>query len=196
MTRSTIGLRSLFSAVIIGFFLLFSSCKNENKPEDPKEVAEDQNDKKFRDNEKKDDDADFLVDAAESDLMEIELGNLALMNGTNPAVKEFARKLIIDHTNSVNELKPFAEKLQISLPAAITDKGLKKLNDLKGENLGKDFDKRFAGIMVNNHENAITNMQHASEVAHDLAVRTWAINKVPILKGHLEHAKMLKDKIE
>ena len=196
MTRSTIGLRSLFSAVIIGFFLLFSSCKNENKPEDPKEVAEDQNDKKFRDNEKKDDDADFLVDAAESDLMEIELGNLALMNGTNPAVKEFARKLIIDHTNSVNELKPFAEKLQVSLPAAITDKGLKKLNDLKGENLGKDFDKRFAGIMVNNHENAITNMQHASEVAHDLAVRTWAINKVPILKGHLEHAKMLKDKIE
>ena len=196
MTRSTIGLRSLFSAVIIGFFLLFSSCKNENKPEDPKEVAEDQNDKKFRDNEKKDDDADFLVDAAESDLMEIELGNLALMNGTNPAVKEFARKLIIDHTNSVNELKPFAEKLQVSLPAAITDKGLKKLNDLKGENLGKDFDKRFAGIMVNNHENAITNMQHASEVAHDLAVRTWASNKVPILKGHLEHAKMLKDKIE
>ena len=196
MTRSTIGLRSLFSAVIIGFFLLFSSCKNENKPEDPKEVAEDQNDKKFRDNEKKDDDADFLVDAAESDLMEIELGNLALMNGTNPAVKEFARKLIIDHTNSVNELKPFAEKLQVSLPAAITDKGLKKLNDLKGENLGKDFDKRFAGIMVNNHENAITNMHHASEVAHDLAVRTWAINKVPILKGHLEHAKMLKDKIE
>ena len=196
MTRSTIGLRFLFSAVIIGFFLFFSSCKNENKPEDPKEVAEDQNDKKFKDNEKKDDDSDFLVDAAESDLMEIELGNLGLMNGTNPAVKAFARKLIIDHTNSVNELKPFAEKLQISLPAAITDKGLKKLNDLKGESLGKDFDKRFADIMVNNHENAITNMQHASEVAHDLAVRTWAINKVPILKGHLEHAKMLKDKIE
>jgi len=184
----------LFSAAFVTLFLGLSSCKNEAKPEDTKEVAEDQNDAKFEDNESKDDDSEFLVAAAESDLMEIEIGNLAISKGTDPGVKEFGKMLVADHTKSANEMKPFAENLQVSLPAAITDKGKEKFNDLN-EKTGKDFDQKFADMMVSNHEDAISKMEKASEDAKDPAIKAWAAEKVPVLKNHLQHAKTLKDKV-
>ncbi|RZJ36655.1 MAG: DUF4142 domain-containing protein [Flavobacterium sp.] len=187
--------KALFSAAVLTFFLSLSSCKQENKQDDTKEVAEDQNDAKFENNDNKDDDSDFLVAAAETDLMEIEIGKLALSKSTNAGVKDFANMLVADHTKSSNELKPFAEKLQVSLPMAITEKGKDKYNELNDKN-GKDFDQKFADMMVDGHQDAIDKMQKAAEDAHDPAIRTWASNMVPTLKGHLEHAKMLQDNIK
>ena len=195
MRKTTIYLRALFGSAIVMLFLGTSSCKNESKPEDTKEVAEEANEAKFEENDDKEDDSEFLVAAAESDMMEIEIGKLALSKSKNADVKEFATMMVTDHTKASNETKPFAEKLQVSLPAAITDKGKEKYNELN-EKSGHDFDEKFADIMVNNHEDAVRRMEKAAENAEDPAIRTWAGNMVPTLKGHLEHAKMLQEKVK
>jgi len=195
MRKATTFAKALLSAAIVTVFLGFASCKNESKQEDPKEVAEDENDVKFEENDDKDDDSDFLVAAAETDMMEIELGKLALSKSTNADVKEFAKMLVADHTKSANETKPFAEKLQVSLPAAITEKGKEHYNELN-EKSGQDFDEKFAEMMVDGHEDAISKMEKASENATDPAIKAWAANMVPTLKAHLEHAKSLRDKVK
>lgn len=190
-------IKTLFLGLAIGGMLMTTSCKQEQKPEDTKEVAEDQNEVKFDDtNEAKEDDSEFLVAAAETDLEEIEIGKLALAKGTDPEVKKFGQMLIDDHTKASAEAKPFAEKKNISLPTSITDKGKEAYEDLNKQKVGKDFDMKFADMMVDGHEKAIEKMKEASEKANDPEVRNWAGKMVPTLQGHLEHAKMLQEKIK
>jgi putative membrane protein len=196
MKRVRFIFKSLFISGAFVLFLGLSSCKKEAKEEDPKEVATEQNEQKFDENEDKEDDSAFLVAAAETDLMEIEIGKLAQSKGTNSGVKEFGKMLETDHTKSANDTKPFAEKLQVSLPTAITEKGKEHYNELNGEKAGKDFDKKFADMMVKGHEEAISKMEKASEKATDPEIRAWAAGMVPTLKMHLDHAKMLQEQVD
>lgn len=56
----------LISKLVLGtgiILLSLNSCKKEIKQEDPKEVAEDQNEAKFDDSNSKENDSEFLVDA-------------------------------------------------------------------------------------------------------------------------------------
>ena len=76
---------------IILLSLSLNSCKKEIKQEDPKEVAEDQNEAKFDDSNSKENDSEFLVDATEINLAEIEIGKLAQTKSTNPEVKKFGK---------------------------------------------------------------------------------------------------------
>jgi len=172
-----------------------NSCKNESKVEDPKEVAEDQNEAKFEDSEKKEDDSQYLVEAAETDMKEIEIGKLAQQKGTDPEVKAFGKMLIDDHTKSSGEVKTLASRKNISLPTSLTEKG-KEAYDKLNEKTGLDFDKKFVEMMVDGHEKMIEKMNKAGEKAADEEIRVWASNKIPTLTTHLEHAKKLKELID
>lgn len=195
MKKNVILLKSMFAVLAMFLITGLTACKNENKPEDTKEVAEDQNEAKFDENDAKEDDSEFLVAAAESDMMEIELGKLAQSKGMSADVKNFGKMMVDEHTKSANETKPFADRLQVSLPAGLTDKGKEQYNELN-EKTGKDFDEKFADLMVKNHEKAVDKMEKASTDANDPEIRSWAAGKVPVLRGHLEHAKTLQDKIK
>ena len=87
---------TLIIAVIIGL----SSCGNNNS-KDTKDVAEDHNDAKFdkNDNEK---DAQFLVNAAEINMEEISLGQLAQQKGSTNHVKELGK--ITTFTDPLNPI--------------------------------------------------------------------------------------------
>ena len=192
----TLG-KVLFSTALLSLVFATTSCKQEPKQEDPKEVAEDQNEAKFDDtNDAKEDDSEYLVAAAETDMAEIELGKLATSKGTDAEVKKLGQMMIDEHTKASAELKPFAAKRNISLPMALTDKGKEKYDDLNDEKVGNDFDKKFADLMVNGHEDAIKKMQDASEKATDPEIKAWAAKMLPNLQAHLDHAKMVQDKIK
>lgn len=174
--------------------LSLGSCKNEAKQEDPKEVAEDQNETKFDDRETKEDDSEFLVDAAEIDLAEIEIGKLAQQKSTNPAVKDFGKMLVDEHTKSSTELKALAASKNFSLPTSLTEDGQDKYNKLN-EKTGNDFDKKFAEMMVDAHEDAVDKFKIAAENANDAEIKAWASQKVTTLRTHLDHAKTLKEQV-
>jgi putative membrane protein len=186
---------SLFGVALCAMLTL-SSCKNEPKAEDTKEVAEEQNENTFDRNDDMEDDSEFLVAAAESDLMEIEIGKLAQSRGTHAHVKEMGKMLVDDHTKSSSELKDFAAKLNVTLPAAITEKGREKYSDLNDKKTGADFDKEFADISVKAHKETIDKMEKASEKANNAEIRQWAANKIPTLRAHLEHAEKLQEQLK
>lgn len=195
MKKSTILGKALLSGAVIALSLGTASCKQEQKPEDSKEAAEDQNEVKFEDNNAKEDDSEFLVEAAEADLEEIEIGKLAQQKGTDEEVKSFGKMLVDDHTKSFNDLKAFSDKKQISLPLVATDDNKDAYNDLN-KKTGLDFDKKFAEMMVDGHENAIKDAEKVSKDAKDEEIRVWAANKIPTLTAHLEHAKKLKERLD
>jgi len=195
MKNASTLLRTLLGTGLILCSLNLASCKNETKPEDSKEAAEEQNEAKFEDTENKEDDSQYLVEAAETDLKEIEVGKLAQQKGTDPEVKAFGKMLVDDHTKSSGEVKTLAGRKNISLPLVVSEKGKEKYNELN-EKSGLDFDKKFADMMVDGHKKALENAEKASEKAADEEIRVWAANKIPTLTAHLEHAEKLKKALD
>lgn len=184
----------LAGKVILGaglIIIFLNSCKNENKQEDPKEVAEDSNEAKFDSIENKKDDSEFLVDIAEVNLAEIEIGKLAQQKSTNPDVKKFGKMLVDEHTKSASEVSTLAKEKNFTLPTAITEDGKEEYDNLNKKS-GLDFDKKFADMMIDGHEKAIDELTKASNDAKDQNIKLWASNNIGTFTAHLQHAKMLK----
>lgn len=196
MKKTTFFAKALMGAAVVTMSLGAVSCKDEKKTEDPAEVAEDQNEQKFDDtNEAKEDDSQYLVDAAGLDMKEIELSKLALTKSTNADVKATAQMMIDEHTKASEATKALAAKKNITLPAALPEKGQDKYADLN-DKTGHDFDKAYMDVMVDAHEKGINKMEKASEKAADEEIRMWAANMLPTLRKHLDHAKMAKEKVD
>jgi putative membrane protein len=188
----------LAGKVILGAGLLIvtlNSCKNETKQEDPKEVAEDSNEAKFDSIDDKKDDSEFLVDIAEVNLAEIEIGKLAQTKSTNPEVKKFGKMLVDEHTKSASEVSALAKAKNFTLPTSLTEDGQEEYKKLN-EKSGLDFDKKFVDMMIDGHEKAIDKLQKATKDAKDEDVKLWASNNIAPLTAHLEHAKLLKQGLD
>ncbi len=189
-------LKMLLLSLTVGGMCL-TSCKQDPKPEDTKEVAEDQNEAKFDDtNEAKEDDSEYLIAAAEKDLAEIETGKLAVSKGTDADVKKLGQMMIDEHTKASAMTKSLAAKKNVSLPTSITDKGKEHFEDLNDEKTGNDFDKKYADMMVDGHEDTISKLKDASEKANDPEIRAWAAGMIPTLETHLTHAKTVQEKLK
>jgi putative membrane protein len=171
----------LIIAVIIGI----SSCENNNS-KDTKDVAEDHNDAKFdkNDNEK---DAQFLVNAAEINMEEISLGQLAQQKGSTNHVKELGKMMEESHKKSMAELTALAQTKSISLPTSQTDNVKEAYKNLN-EKSGNDFGKEYSSMMVNGHKKAIELFEKASTECTDPEIKAWAAATLPILRTHLDRA--------
>lgn len=174
--------------------LVFSSCSSNTKPEDTKEVASEHNEAKF-DNVKAEDDAKFLVSAAEINLEEIQLGQLAQSKGTIAEVKDLGKMMESEHNKALIDLKALADKKQITIPTTITDDGqqsYKKLDDKKGN----EFNKAYCDMMVDGHKDAIEKFEKASMDAADPDIKEWAATMLPALRTHLDNAINCQKKCE
>jgi putative membrane protein len=63
-------------------------------------------------------DRKFIENAAKSGLFEVQVAKLAESKATDPAVKDFAKMLVDQHTNANNELTQLANSKGVELPAA------------------------------------------------------------------------------
>ena len=174
----------LSAAAMTMFAVSLLSCDNP-KREDPKSVAEEHNEAKF--DNANEDDAKFLVNAAEINLEEMQLGQLAQTQGMTAHIKEMGKMMEAEHTQALADLKALAAKKQITIPTSLTDDGMsakKKLMDTKAS----DFDKEYANMMVDGHKDAISKFEKAANDSHDSEIRTWANSMLPTLRTHLDHA--------
>ena len=179
-----IKIEFLSAAVMLILAVTMSSCNN-TKREDPKSVAEEHNEAKF--DNANEDDAKFLVNAAEINLEEIQLGQLAQTQGRSAHIKELGKMMEAEHTKAMEDLKTLAAKKQITIPTSLTDDGMsakKKLMDTKAS----DFDKDYSNMMVDGHKDAISKFEKAANDSHDSDIRSWATSMLPALRTHLDHS--------
>jgi len=193
MKKVTTTAKRLAYVAIIGLSTFAVTSCNSNKPEDTADVAEDQNEERF-DDRKSEKDAEFLVEAAGINMKEIKLGELAQERGTTADVKDLAKMMIKEHTQATQDLQKLADSKSIVLPTALTEDGQDAWDKLNEQKTGKDFDKEYCDMMVDGHEKAIRKFEDAASDAKDMDIRNWASSMLPALNGHLEHAKMCKEK--
>lgn len=165
--------------------VLFSSCGNHEQ--DSKKEATEENKDKFDSTAIKDD-AKFAVAAADGGMMEVQLGKLALVNGSAATVKNFAQMMIDDHTRAGEELKALAQSKNITLPDTLSNKNKDAYDDL-AKKKGKEFDKAYTSFMVKDHKEDIDEFKKQGQKGNDLDLKNWAWGKVPILEHHLQMAQ-------
>jgi putative membrane protein len=130
-------------------------------------------------------DAGFAADAAEGNMVEAKLGELAQTNASSDEVKKLGKTMYDDHTKANQQLTALAKKDNITIPTAISDKGQKTYDDL-AKKTGKDFDKAFTSLMVSDHKKVIDAFQKEATSGSNPDLKTWANGKLPTLQGHLQ----------
>lgn len=135
----------------------------------------------------------FVKKAAEGGMAEVELGQLAQEKASSFEVKQFAKRMVTDHSKANDELKQIASSKGVTLPSRLSakDKATKeKLSNLSG----KDFDNAYMRDMVKDHTKDVAEFQKESTSAHDPAVKNFASQTLPTLQIHLKDAKEIGPK--
>jgi putative membrane protein len=141
-----------------------------------------------------DDDKKFLAMAAQSDQNEIALSTLAEQKATNPAVKAFAKKMVTEHTQMTESMKPFADSWGLTAPSgpdADHQKELDKLNGLSGN----DFDKEYMKQMVSDHSKALSAFTKEAKDTKDMKFRAVVLQGKTAVAAHKNMTYDLEKKL-
>ena len=134
---------------------------------------------------------DFANDAGAGGMMEVELGQLAEKNGSSPAVKNFGKMMVTDHSKLNDELKDLAAKKNITLPTSVTSDQQNDIDKLTKET-GKDFDKDYVSMMVDDHKKDIDAFEKAQDKITDTDFKVFITKALPVLHKHLNAIEQIK----
>lgn len=133
----------------------------------------------------------FLEDEVAHSLYEQQVAQLAATRATDPAVKEFASKLLQDHTAAHRELTQLASQLGVELPTEPT-RAMRREVEKMSKKSGAEFDREFVRTVgVKDHQKEIKRLQSASKDLKNTELKAWADKTLPQLQQHLADAQKL-----
>ncbi len=141
------------------------------------------------------DDATFVVNVANAGMTEIQAGQLAQQKGMAKDIKDYGSMMEKDHTAAADKLKAVAASKNITLPPAISPDMQTNIDDLQKKD-GKDFDKSYIGMMVDDHKKVISLFQDEVKNGSDADIKAFASSTLPTLQHHLAEAEKCKKMIK
>lgn len=178
---------SLFMALLT----VFSCNNNKTNSEDSVDSAQNVNEQKADASAlgtNTQSDADFIVKAANGGMTEVAMGKLAKEKASSASVKDFAAKMVKDHSKINEDLKSLASGLNVTIPAEINKDAQDNLDKLK-KSAAKDFDKDYMDMMVKAHNDDVDMFQKASQDISTPEIHTFITDNLPTLQGHQQMAK-------
>jgi putative membrane protein len=133
-------------------------------------------------------DQHFVMEAAKGGLAEVELGKLASDKASSDQVKQFAKRMVDDHSKANDELKSLAEKKNITLPTSVDPKD-KTFEDKLSKMSGEQFDRAYMQHMLTDHRKDVNAFRTESQSGKDPDVKAWAAKTLPTLEEHLKQAQ-------
>lgn len=136
-------------------------------------------------------DQSLLKDIAQANIAEIESGRLAVEKSRNAEVKQFAQMMVEDHSKGLDEVKALAASKGIPLPDGPDTKHKAVVVEFKTLSGGL-FESRYvkqAG--VGDHEATEKLLKKTEATAKDADLKALATKMLPVVQGHLQHARQL-----
>ncbi len=141
------------------------------------------------------DEKEFIVKAGIAGLAEVQQGNLALQKAQSADVRQYAQRMVTEHSTSNNELSQLATAKGLALAAELDGEHKSALEHLAGLS-GADFDKAYMQHMISDHEKAIGDFTKAATTATDADIKGWAQKTLPALQQHLQLAREISAKLK
>ena len=136
-------------------------------------------------------DKSFLLQAAEANMAETLMGQMAEQRSNNPVIRRFAAQMVRDHGQLLTEVRELASTKGFALPYSIDiadDAAQQHFSSLSGD----QFDRAYMSLMVKDHGRDVAQFDHASNHAADPQVQHFAARTLPILQAHLSEAEQLE----
>jgi putative membrane protein len=132
-------------------------------------------------------DAAFLVTATSAALTEIQAGQLAVAQGTSPAVTSYGQRLVTDHTKELGTLQWIGTATGVTLPTTPDADQQAELTTL-GSTDAASFDRVFLTAAVNDHRAAVKLFTKEARSSRR-GVARFALMELPMLRHHLRIAE-------
>jgi putative membrane protein len=137
-------------------------------------------------------DQQFIDFAAQTDMVEANLGQLAQTAASSQPVKDYGQMLVTDHTKDYNQLYDVAHQANLNMPNAIDAEHNKAMIDPFQKLKDAAFDHHYAQEMVAGHTKAIAVYKKEAADAQNPALKSYATDALPVLEKHLDGAKALE----
>jgi putative membrane protein len=139
-------------------------------------------------------DDNFAKKAAEGGMAEVKFGQLAEEKGASPAVRNFGRRMVQDHSKANNELKNVTSKGSIPLPNQL-DKSDQATYERLSKLSGDAFDRAYARDMVRDHSKDVSEFQKEAKDGQNEAIKNFAAQTLPTLQSHLDQARQMEQAV-
>lgn len=128
----------------------------------------------------------FVSKALQGGVAEVQLGQLAEQKSQSNDVKQFAQKMVSDHTQMGEKwFKPVAKQVGVSEPKGPSKKDKKLIEKLQGLS-GQDFDTQYIQAMVKDHKDDLKEFKSEAQMAQDPNVKQIATQGSNIIQQHLQ----------
>jgi len=128
----------------------------------------------------------FVAKALEGGVAEVQLGQLAEQKSQSNDVKQFAQKMVADHSQMGEKwFKPVAKQMGVSEPKGPSKKDKKLIEKLQGLS-GPQFDTEYIQAMVKDHKADLKDFQNEAQMAQDPSVKQIAQQGTTIIQQHLQ----------
>jgi putative membrane protein len=129
----------------------------------------------------------FVKKAMQGSIAEVQLGELTLQKSNNDQVKQFARKMIDDHTKLNEQMRPVAQQLGVEIPTEASKKDKSVMNKMQALS-GAAYDQAYIKEMVKDHKQDLSEFRMEASNGH---VRDAATQGSKIISEHLQMAQQL-----
>jgi len=141
-------------------------------------------------------DRNFLEQAAQNGHAEVSAGRLALTKARDPKVRDYAQRMVDEHTQAGEELRTLAAAKRHEVPTEPSM--LQKGKEMIIAGLGDEtFDRRYLAQMgVEAPRAAIPLYEKTARESRDPEVKAFASKQLPALREQLQTAQTLKASAE
>jgi putative membrane protein len=142
-------------------------------------------------------DAQIAAIVVAANQVDIDAGKLAESKASNKEVKDFAKRMVTDHTGVNKQATALVTKLKVKPEENDTSKGLKSagqenLKKLKGLK-GAEFDKAYIDNEVTYHQNVLDAVDKTLiPSAKNAELKDLLVKVRPAFVAHLDHAKQIQ----
>ncbi len=132
----------------------------------------------------------FVSKAMQGSMAEVQLGQLTLQKSNNDQVKQFAQRMIDDHTKLNEQMTPVAQQLGVTPPDQISKGDRKTIAKLQGLS-GSAYDQAYIKDMVKDHKQDLSQFQMEASSGQDQTVKDAANQGSKVIAQHLQLAQQL-----
>jgi putative membrane protein len=123
-------------------------------------------------------------------MAEFQAAQLALQHSQNPSVRDFAGKIITDHTYAQDTLNSIAQMHHLQTPSVLTAEHSQMLAQLAQLD-GPAFDRAYVDSIVRAHAVMLREFNNQLANGWDQHINAWVQNTRPTVMQHLEIAQQL-----
>lgn len=139
-------------------------------------------------------DAEFLVEAADYNLLLKELADKAASKGYARVVTDFASESLNDHQIMGERLRSLGREKKIALPAQMSDRHTGMLRDMEQADRN-NVDRVYLNTVELLHERLLRLYENAALEANDAEIRSYAAAQLDIIRSHNRKAKDIRKEL-